>query len=184
MLTLDQVKLLEAKVESLIELVKSLYAERDALRDAIKNKERLIDDLSLRVANYEAEQAKIEERVVSAINQLDSFQSTVSSARAILTEKEEGGVSTSQSYNEVQRNENAEETSPSNNNALRDKNSSADESNFHTDTQSDIQKDISNKYSEGEVKTSSEPSLQQEQKTDSSINKVEDDNSDKQMDIF
>lgn len=86
MLTLDQVKLLEAKVESLIEMIKSLYGERDALRDALQRKDKEIEELSMKVNAYESEQAKIEERVVNALNQLDVFQSSVSHAKAILSQ--------------------------------------------------------------------------------------------------
>lgn len=86
MLTLDQVKLLEDKVESLIEMVKSLYGERDALRDALQKKDKEIEELSVRVASYESEQEKIEERVVNALNQLDIFQNSVASAKAILSQ--------------------------------------------------------------------------------------------------
>lgn len=86
MLTLDQVKLLEDKVESLITTLKSLYGERDALRDVLQKKDKEIAELSSRVATYEAEQTKIEERVVSALNQLDVFQNSVNSAKAILSQ--------------------------------------------------------------------------------------------------
>ena len=86
MLTLDQVKLLEDKVESLIAMVKSLYGERDALRDALQKKDKEIEELSEKVNAYEAEQTKIEERVVNALNQLDVFQSSVNHAKAILSQ--------------------------------------------------------------------------------------------------
>lgn len=86
MLTLDQVKLLENKVESLIEMVKTLCGERDALRDILQKKDKEIEELSVKVDAYETEQAKIEERVVNALNQLDVFQSSVASAKAILAQ--------------------------------------------------------------------------------------------------
>lgn len=86
MLTLDQVNLLENKVESLIATVKALYGERDALREALQKKDKEIEELSSKVSAYETEQAKIEERVVNALNQLDFFQSSVTSAKAILSQ--------------------------------------------------------------------------------------------------
>lgn len=86
MLTLDQVKLLENKVESLIEMVKTLCGERDALRDILQKKDKEIEELSVKVDAYETEQAKIEERVVNALNQLDVFQNSVASAKAILAQ--------------------------------------------------------------------------------------------------
>lgn len=89
MLTLDQVKLLEDKVESLIVAVRSLYEERDVLRDALQKKDKEVEELKLKVASYETEQAKIEERVVNALNQLDVFQNSVSCAKAILSQANE-----------------------------------------------------------------------------------------------
>lgn len=86
MLTLEQVKLLESKVESLIEMVKSLCAERDELKVAIQKKDERIEYLNSKVSTYETEQEKIEERVVNALNQLDVFQSSVVHAKAILAQ--------------------------------------------------------------------------------------------------
>lgn len=180
MLTLDQVKLLEAKVESLIGMVKSLYAERDALRETIKNKELLVEDLSQRVADYEAEQAKIEERVISALNQLDIFQSSVSNARTILSEKGEDDVLTSKSSvtSEMQESEDVESGSASDGNVSGINGSIAE-----------VSKDVSSERSEGEGQAFGEKDLQQtnaqqEQETQPLSDKAEDDNSDKQMDIF
>ena len=85
MLTLEQGKLLEGKVESLIGMVKSLYAERDALKDTLQKKEKQIEELNNKVFSYEAEQAKIEERVVNALNQLDIFQNSVAHAKTLLS---------------------------------------------------------------------------------------------------
>ena len=86
MLTLEQVKLLESKVESLIEMVKSLCTERDELKATIQKQEDRIGYLNGKVSTYEAEQEKIEERVVNALNQLDVFQSSVVHAKAILSQ--------------------------------------------------------------------------------------------------
>ena len=52
MLTLEQVKLLESKVESLIEMVKSLCAERDELKSTIQKKDERIEYLDAKVSTY------------------------------------------------------------------------------------------------------------------------------------
>ena len=108
MLTLDQVKLLENKVESLIEMVKSLYGERDALRDALQKKDKEIEELSSKVASYETEQEKIEERVVNALNQLDIFQNSVASAKAILSQSNGAESETNYDSSDVQHQEKSE----------------------------------------------------------------------------
>jgi len=120
MLTLEQVKLLESKVESLIEMVKSLCAERDELKSTIQKKDERIEYLDAKVSTYEAEQEKIEERVVNALNQLDVFQSSVVHAKAILAQSTvsaqistptSGDVASSSESNEVSQHLSSEESS-------------------------------------------------------------------------
>ena len=78
MITLEQVKLLEEKVESLIGVVKSLYRERNSLKETLTEKERRVEELETALHSFEIAQAKIEESVVNALNQLDVFESSVS----------------------------------------------------------------------------------------------------------
>ena len=77
MITLEQVKLLEEKVESLISVVKSLYGERDSLKETLTQKERRIEELESALHSFEVAQAKIEESVMSTLNQLDVFENSV-----------------------------------------------------------------------------------------------------------
>jgi len=77
MITLEQVKLLEEKVESLIGVVKSLYEERDSLKEVLAQKESRIEELESVLHSFEVSQAKIEESVMNALNQLDVFESSV-----------------------------------------------------------------------------------------------------------
>lgn len=77
MITLEQVKLLEEKVESLISVVKSLYGERDSLKETLTQKERRIEELEVALRSFEVTQAKIEESVMSTLNQLDVFENSV-----------------------------------------------------------------------------------------------------------
>ena len=77
MITLEQVKLLEEKVESLISVVKSLYIERDSLKGTLTQKEKRLEELESTLHSFEIAQAKIEESVMSTLNQLDVFESSV-----------------------------------------------------------------------------------------------------------
>ena len=77
MITIEQVKLLEEKVESLINVVKSLYRERDLLKGTVAQNEKRIEELESVLHSFEVSQAKIEESVMNALNQLDVFESSV-----------------------------------------------------------------------------------------------------------
>ena len=77
MISLEQVKLLEEKVESLISVVKSLYGERNALKETVAQREGRIEELEAVIRSFEVAQAKIEESVMSTLNQLDVFESSV-----------------------------------------------------------------------------------------------------------
>jgi len=169
MLTLDQVKLLEDKVESLIGAVKALYEERDLLRDALQKKDKEIEELTTKVNAYETEQTKIEERVVNALNQLDVFQNSVASAKAILSQANESDpqMQGSESMSDSQEEQTTE--------------ASATSSNPHEENNS-------------ENGVSSSSSVSQDTQADESVvdsddkeeNKKEEneENTDKQMDIF
>lgn len=171
MLTLDQVKLLENKVESLIELVKTLCGERDALRDVLQKKDKEIAELSAKVNAYETEQAKIEERVVNALNQLDVFQNSVASAKALLSQTNVADnvdhvPSTQQSPVENSTDEYVNEANIAPSASTEEKNSIEDVSpSGHQEAQSNQQ--------------SSASENEEEQKKDESEEDI-----DKQMDIF
>lgn len=78
MLTLEQVKLLDSKVESLIEMVKSLTRERELLHENVQKKDAYIAELESKVSTYEAEQAKIEECVGNTLGQLNLINALAS----------------------------------------------------------------------------------------------------------
>ena len=67
MITLEQVKLLEEKVESLISVVKSLYIERDSLKGTLTQKEKRLEELESTLHSFEIAQAKIEESVMKVL---------------------------------------------------------------------------------------------------------------------
>ena len=92
MITLEQVKLLEEKVESLIGVVKSLYKERDSLKETIAQKEDRVEELEAVLHSFEISQAKIEESVMNALNQLDVFENSVASSTSASSEPSQGTV--------------------------------------------------------------------------------------------
>ena len=124
MITIEQVKLLEEKVESLINVVKSLYRERDLLKGTVAQNEKRIEELESVLHSFEISQAKIEESVMNALNQLDVFEnsvtqdsSTISSSRemdvgdsSLSHSSELGKVTTEESLSNT-TNENVQNTS-------------------------------------------------------------------------
>ena len=123
MITIEQVKLLEEKVESLINVVKSLYRERDLLKGTVAQNEKRIEELESVLHSFEISQAKIEESVMNALNQLDVFESsvtqdssTISSPKEVeaddssLSHSSELGKATEESLSNA-TNENAQNTS-------------------------------------------------------------------------
>lgn len=123
MITIEQVKLLEEKVESLINVVKSLYRERDLLKGTVAQNEKRIEELESVLHSFEISQAKIEESVMNALNQLDVFESsvtqdssTISSSKEVeagdssLSHSSELGKATEESLSNA-TNENAQNTS-------------------------------------------------------------------------
>ena len=141
MITLEQVKLLEEKVESLINVVKSLYRERDLLKGTVAQNEKRIEELESVLHSFEISQAKIEESVMNALNQLDVFEnsvtqdsSTISSSREV-----EAGDSSLSHSSELDK---ATEESLSNATNENAQNTSSEESEIKKVDDSDKQMDI------------------------------------------
>lgn len=74
MLSLEQIKLLEQKVEKAISLIKALSDERDVLKTRIAEKDRRIAELEDLVVNFKDDQSKIESGIKSTLNLLNSLE--------------------------------------------------------------------------------------------------------------
>lgn len=74
MLNLDQVRLLENKVERAVQMIKSLHTEKDALKKEIEARDRRISELEKLIIVFKDDQSKIEEGIISALNQLSAFE--------------------------------------------------------------------------------------------------------------
>ena len=74
MLNLDQVRLLENKVERAVQMIKNLHTEKDALKKEIEARDRRISELEKLIIVFKDDQSKIEEGIINALNQLSAFE--------------------------------------------------------------------------------------------------------------
>ena len=77
MITLDQVQLLEKKVETIVSKINDLQRQNSALQE--KNRE-LIEKNSLlmqKISTFEADQNRIEEGILNALDRLNSMENSV-----------------------------------------------------------------------------------------------------------
>ncbi|MDR3275773.1 MAG: hypothetical protein LBT11_00955 [Treponema sp.] len=77
MVTLEQVKLLEARVAKAIEFVNRIIGENDLLKGKLDFCQQRIDELESLVEQFKAEQGRIEEGIVSALDRLSRFEQAV-----------------------------------------------------------------------------------------------------------
>ena len=77
MISLDQVLLLEEKVESAVEKIQQLEAENDALRSKCSELTNALSAKTEQLKAYESEQSKIESGIIKAIDRLNSIENTV-----------------------------------------------------------------------------------------------------------
>ena len=77
MMSLDQVLLLEEKVESAVEKIQQLEAENDALRSKCSELTNALSAKTEQLKAYESEQSKIESGIIKAIDRLNSIENTV-----------------------------------------------------------------------------------------------------------
>ncbi|WP_024466791.1 cell division protein ZapB [Treponema pedis] len=81
MLNIDQVKLLEGKVEKAVNLIKTLSFDNDSLKKEIEAKNRRISELENLIVAFKDDQTKIEQGIINALNQLSAFENSVSTKR-------------------------------------------------------------------------------------------------------
>ena len=93
MISLDQVHVLEKKVESAVSKIIELKNENTALKNRISILEKENTDLNSKVSVFEREQNRVEESILSVLNRLDVVEDTVStsapaSQSSVITETE------------------------------------------------------------------------------------------------
>jgi len=77
MISLDQILLLEQKVESAVEKIQQLEAENDALRNKCSELTNALSAKTEQLTSYESEQKKIETGIIKAIDRLNSIENSV-----------------------------------------------------------------------------------------------------------
>ena len=77
MISLDQILLLEQKVESAVEKIQQLEAENDALRNKCSELTNALSERTEQLTAYESEQSKIESGIIKAIDRLNSIENSV-----------------------------------------------------------------------------------------------------------
>ena len=77
MITLDQVLLLEQKVESAVAKIQQLEAENDALRNKCSELTNALSAKSEQLSSFETDQNKIEQGIRKALDRLNSIENSV-----------------------------------------------------------------------------------------------------------
>ena len=77
MISLDQILLLERKVESAVEKISQLQSENDALRTKCTELTNALADKSERLSSIEQDQSKIENGLLKALDRLKSIENYV-----------------------------------------------------------------------------------------------------------
>ena len=77
MISLDQVLLLEQKVESAVKKITQLQAENDALRSKCAELTNALSSKSEQLSSFEQDQNKIESGILQALNRLSSIENSV-----------------------------------------------------------------------------------------------------------
>jgi chromosome segregation ATPase len=85
MLSLEQVKQLNTKVEKTIEYVRQLNEENATLKIKLENNQKRLDELEVLVTRFKEEQGRIEDGILSALDRLNQFESAVEKSLAMRT---------------------------------------------------------------------------------------------------
>jgi len=77
MISLEQIRLLEARVVKAVELINTLKAENNSLRAAIDSAQSRMQDLEKLVGDLKTDQREIERGILRAIENLDQLEDEV-----------------------------------------------------------------------------------------------------------
>lgn len=105
MISLDQILLLEQRVESAVAKIAQLQAENDALRSKCSELTNALSSKSEQLSTFESDQNKIESGILKALDRLNSIENSVLKAT--------GQVSNSTPVQNLQ-NEQAQQINPQN----------------------------------------------------------------------
>ncbi|MCR5606322.1 MAG: cell division protein ZapB [Treponema sp.] len=108
MISLDQVQLLEQKVESAVERITQLNAENDALRSKCAELTNALSVKSEQFSSFQADQNKIEEGILNALDRLNTVENTVlesASGDSVAQDSDDSNVTENSSNDETVSNE-------------------------------------------------------------------------------
>jgi predicted nuclease with TOPRIM domain len=77
MVTLEQVKLLEAKVAKAIGYVEKVSGENAELQGKLESYQKRIDELEVLVQQFREDQGRIEDGILSALDRLNQFEDAI-----------------------------------------------------------------------------------------------------------
>jgi TolA-binding protein len=77
MVTLEQVKLLEAKVVRAVEYVERISRENSQLQGKLDSYQKRIDELEVLIQQFREDQGKIEEGILAALERLNKFEDAI-----------------------------------------------------------------------------------------------------------
>jgi len=77
MISLEQVRSLESRVEKAVSLIASLRTENASLRSGLATADSRVAELENLVLDFQKDQARIEEGIIEALRKLDSFEDSV-----------------------------------------------------------------------------------------------------------
>lgn len=100
MISLDQVYLLEQKVESAVEKIQQLQAENDALRSKCAELTNALSVKSEQLNTFETDQSQIEDGIKKALDRLSSIENSV--LRTVSYMSQNGQVASSISTQNIQ----------------------------------------------------------------------------------
>jgi FtsZ-binding cell division protein ZapB len=82
MISLEQIRLLEAKINKAVDLINHLREENQVLQKAVDSAQAKMQDLETLVEDFKADQSDIEESIKRAIRNLDQLEGDLSDSAA------------------------------------------------------------------------------------------------------
>ena len=113
MVSLEQVKLLEAKVIKTVEYVKKITEENTLLKGKLSSNQQRIDELEALIRQFKEDQSRIEDGILSALDRLNQFEDALE-----IKYKEENTNSSVNQPMEAQSALNASATTPATDNFI------------------------------------------------------------------
>ncbi len=77
MITLEQVRALDARVQKALGAIERLTAENSALRESVQREQKRAADLERTIEDFRREQSRIEEGILHALERLNAFEDAI-----------------------------------------------------------------------------------------------------------